>query len=276
MRKFFWFFCFLFFVANGSLFADLQDFDKEQAILAGLSKKSLKERVKFLEMAKYTTSAAIFEKLTQMYRVNNSIKENVFYSMQWMNNNNNGIFSSEFAASLKEEFFRLKALEWASKPHAFYLMTCLSIFQEKPFPGYDAFVNYIIQNIDDILDNAASDQIDPLKLKREILGECIFYFAKRDSPGYMQKLAEVFARNEISELLSIIELFTSRNDASIFESFTQKLSQLSEEEYSGDLFNAYKVYATAINKPVPENIRKLIMQYEQVRRQKIKDILQGY
>lgn len=276
MQKFFLLFCFLFSIVNGPLFADLQDFDKEQTVLSGLSKKSLKERVKFLEMAKITNSTAIFEKLTQMYKVNNSIKENVFYTMQWMNINNDGAFSSEFAAAIKEEFFRLKTLGWASKPHVFYLMTCLSIFQERPFSGYDAFVNYVIQNIDDILDNAASDQIDPFKLKREILGECIFYFAKRDQPGYMQKLAEVFARNEISEQLSIIELFTSKNDSSIFESFTQKLSKQSKEEYSGDLFNAYKAYTTAINKSVPENIRKLITQYEQLRRQKIKDILQGY
>ncbi len=268
--------CFLFISWNSALFADSQDFDKEQAILSGLSKKSLKERAKFLEMAKYTNSVAVFEKLTQMYKVNNSIKEDVFYAMHWMNNNNDGIFSSSFAAAVKEEFFRLKALEWASKPHIFYIITCLSLFQEKPFPGYDSFVDYIAQNIDDILDKSQTDQTDPVKLKAEILGDCIFYFAKRNQPGYMQKLAEVFAKNEISEQLSIVELFTSKKDSSIFESFTQKLSQQSKDEYSGDLFNAYKAYAIAIDKTVPKNIQDVITQYEQLRRQKIKNILQGY
>lgn len=276
MQKFFLLLFFVFFSWNGSLFADSQNFDKAQAILTGLSKKSLKERGKFLEMAKYTNSVAVFEKLTQMYKVNNSIKEDVFYAMHWMNINNDGIFSSGFADAVKEEFFRLKALEWASKPHIFYLITCLSILQERPFPGYDAFVDYIVQNIDDILDNSITDQTDPVKLKAEILGDCIFYFAKRDQPGYIQKLAEVFAKNEISEQLSIVELFTSKKDSSIFESFTQKLSQQSKEEYSGDLFNAYKEYVIAIDKTVPKNIQKIIAQYEQLRLQKIKNILQGY
>lgn len=158
------------------LFANDAAFDKEQEILKGLSKKQLKDRLKYVKMAQSSNSQAVFEKLRQMYKVNNAIKDEVFYTMKLMNFYNNGIFSEAFADSMKEEFDRLKELSWGNKPQIFYLQVCLSIVQDQLFPGFDNFVEGISKNIDKILEDSSHERIDPVKLRAEIFRKIALLF----------------------------------------------------------------------------------------------------
>lgn len=257
-------------------FADEMVFDKEQVILEGLGKKSLKTRLKYIEMAKQSDSKAVFEKLREMYKVNNAIKEDVFYVMKWMNFYNKGIFSEAFAVSMKEEFERLKNLNWSNRPQIFYLQVCLSIIQNQLFPGFDDFIEGISKDIDKVLENSSHERIDQVKLRAEILGECVFYFAKRNRPGYMQKLAEVFMENEISEQASIIELFTERKDPTIFKFLSNLLSNSENSDACEALFNLYETYATAIGKNIPENIKTIMKKLKSERLENAKDLLKDY
>ncbi len=275
MKKLFGLFLSLFLISS-SMFASDMDFDKEQVIIKGLSKKQLKERLKYVEMAKLSHSEAVFEKLRQMYKVNNAIKDDVFYAMKCMNFCNKGIFSEAFAASMKEEFERLKKLNWSNKPQIFYLQVCLSIMQDQLYPGFDSFVEEISINIDKVLENSSHERIDPVKLRTEILGECVFYFAKRGRSGYMEKLAEVFKKDEISEQISIIEIFTEKRDPAIFDHLTQILRKQEVEDYCPDLFIAYQDYASALNKQIPAVIQEKINQDENKARQEIEEFFQGY
>jgi len=270
------FIAFMFLLLSFCAFADEMLFDKDKVILEGLGKKSLKTRLKYIELAKHSDSKAVFEKLREMYRVNNIIKDDVFYAMKWMNAYNKGVFSEAFAASMKEEFERLKNLNWANRPQIFYLQVCLSIIQDQLYPGFDGFVEEISKDIDKTLENSSHERIDPVKLKAEILGECIFYFAKRNRSGYMQKLAEVFMKNEISEQASIIELFTEKKDPTIFGPLSNFLSNDENIDTHETLFELYESYAKTIGKDIPQNIQKSINKLKLERQKNAKELLKDY
>ena len=230
MKKIYWV-LYLFVIGFSCfLFADTNDISRENIIIEGLSKKQLKDRIKYLEMAKYSDSAAVFEKLTQMYKVNNAIKDDVFTAMEWQNNNNKGIFSERFAEVMLDEYNRLKKESLDGKvsdcPHIDYLDLCIATCQEKHFPGFDKFMTYIMQNIDEVLEESWDYHYDPVRLKNTLIANCIFYFALRDKPGYMEKLAEVTKRGDIWEIGLVIDLFKEKKNDGIFDYLTKKLENV--------------------------------------------------
>ena len=128
-----------------------------------------------------------------------------------------------------------------------------------PFSGYEDFFTYIMNNIDTVIENGVDYKTDFVKFRAGILGQCIFYFALRDKPGYMQKLAGVFEREEIDEILLIIDLFKERKNDSLFNTFTKKLQKRNQEKKSISSFlDSYIEYANALEKDIPEDIQEAI------------------
>ena len=256
MKKIYWV-LYLFVIGFSCfLFADTNDISRENIIIEGLSKKQLKDRIKYLEMAKYSDSAAVFEKLTQMYKVNNAIKDDVFTAMEWQNNNNKGIFSERFAEVMLDEYNRLKKESLDGKvsdcPHIDYLDLCIATCQEKHFPGFDKFMTYIMQNIDEVLEESWDYHYDPVRLKNTLIANCIFYFALRDKPGYMEKLAEVTKRGDIWEIGLVIDLFKEKKNDGIFDYLTKKLeNDYKENSINPYLLDYYYEYANILNKKIP-------------------------
>lgn len=237
-------------------YADTDIVSREKIILEGLSKKQLKERVKYLEMAKYSDSEAVFDKLTQMYKVNNAIKDEVFNAMEWQNNNNKGIFSEKFAEAMLEEYNMLKKAKLEGKvsdcPQLDYLDLCIATCQEKHFPGFDKFMSYIMQNIDEVLEESWDYHYDPVKLKNTLIANCIFYFALRDMPGYIDKLTEVTKRGDILEIGLVINFFKEKKNDGIFDYLTKELDdQIKSKDVNFILLRDYLEYAKVLNKNVP-------------------------
>ncbi len=251
--------CSFFIIFATCLCSQTNDFERSQTIIDGLSKKLLKDRKPYIEMAMYSDSPEVFEKLRQMYRVDNKLKDDVFRAMRAQNDNNNGIFSAKLSETMLEEFNRLKSLNWSACPQNEYLAFCLAHCQEPPFSGYEDFVDYVMNNIDTVTENGVDYRTDPVKFRAGILGECIFYFALRDKPGYMQKLAGVFEREEIDGILLIIELFKERKDDRLFDTFTKKIQKRNQEKRSISTFlDSYVEYANALEKDIPDDIQKAI------------------
>lgn len=249
----------LFIICVTCLYSQTNNFDRTQTIISGLSKKLLKDRKPYIEMAMYSDSPEVFEKLRQMYKVNNNLKDDVFKAMRAQNDNNNGVFSIKLAESMLEEFNRLKNLNWSACPQNEYLILCLALCQMPPFSGYEDFFTYIMNNIDTVIENGVDYKTDFVKFRAGILGQCIFYFALRDKPGYMQKLAGVFEREEIDEILLIIDLFKERKNDSLFNTFTKKLQKRNQEKKSISSFlDSYIEYANALEKDIPEDIQEAI------------------
>ena len=256
MKKIYWV-LYLFVIGFSCfLFADTNDISRENIIIEGLSKKQLKDRIKYLEMAKYSDSAAVFEKLTQMYKVNNAIKDDVFTAMEWQNNNNKGIFSERFAEVMLDEYNRLKKESLDGKvsdcPHIDYLDLCIATCQEKHFPGFDKFMTYIMQNINEVLEESWDYHYDPVKQKNTLIANCIFYFALRDMPGYIDKLTEVTKRGDILEIGLVINFFKEKKNDGIFDYLTKELDdQIKSKDVNFILLRDYLEYAKVLNKNVP-------------------------
>lgn len=280
VKKIVFILCLFLILFSNFSYADTNEFNREKIIIEGLSKKQLKDRLQFLEMAKFSNSNAVFEKLTQMYKVNNSIKDDVFNAMEWQNINNNGKFSEKFAEAMLEEYNQLKKAKQENKvaecPQLDYLDLCIATCLDKHYPGFDNFIKYIMHNIDNLLEETWDYHYDPIKLKNTILANCIFYFALRNEAGYIEKLADVTQKGDILEIGTILNFFKEQKNDGIFDFLSKEL----ENDYKNDLLipsllDSYFEYAKILNKKIPIILQEAKSRIDAKYSEQAKEILKG-
>jgi hypothetical protein len=130
----------------------------EEVILEGLSKKKIEERVPFVKASVFYTSRKVFQKLSQMYSVDNSIKNLVFASMLKMNEKTSGLFSDDFALVIFDEFERLKRKGYSTDIHISYLEDMFGRILSKPELGYGKLINLIESNKENIVESITGPQ----------------------------------------------------------------------------------------------------------------------
>ena len=249
--------------------AEAIDQATELEIIKGMSKRNLNERLPYIYKTYTTNSKAIFDKLARMYKVDNEIREDVFYAMESMNVYSQGKFCKEFLEVMESEFIRLKNKREQNNQEIYYLEDCFYIFLRWPFKGYDNYVKNIYENYNKYIE--FSDKYDKYKEKFQDL--CIFYFAKRNRRGYMDKLVKVYERNITGYHTEIEKLFTLHKDPRIYDAYTERL--LKEiDSIVASAFNDYSKYCKAINKRVPSKIKKIHDDYIKLLAFETKDLFE--
>ena len=232
--------------------AEAIDSETELDIIKGLFKRNLIERRSYVYKTYKTNSKAIFDKLARMYKVNNEIKEDVFYAMECMNRYSRGKFCKPLLEAMESEFLRLKKLKNKDHPEIGYLMNCFYIIIERPFSGFDNFIKSFYADCSKYLES--SDNYD--KYKEYFQSLCVYYFAKRNRRGYMTKLVNIYKKNITGYECEIVSLFTSHKDPRIYEAYTENI--LKENNFFlACEFENYSKYCKAINKKIPKKIKTI-------------------
>ncbi len=249
--------------------AEAIDQATELEIIKGMSKRNLKDRRPYIYKTYTTYSKSIFDKLARMYKIDNEIREDVFYAMKSMNIYSQGKFCKELLEVLDSEFYRLKNRREKNRPELDYLHRCFYIFLKKPFKGFDNYVKNFLNDCHKYIE--FSNNYD--KDKKYFQGLCILYFAKRNRRGYMAKLADIYKNNTIGHDSDIVKLFTLHKDSSIYDAYTEGL--LKEKDFMlAREFDDYTKYCKAINKKVPSKIKKIHDDYIKRRALETKDLFE--
>ena len=190
-----------------------------KAVLAGLKKRKLDERVRFILAAPATRSEAVFDALAALYPINNTLKASVLLSMRKLNERCAFACTAKLTRAVREDTARL-ALKPDEFRHFLVLLAEIHYWQERPQPAADEFVRWAADNVHGLV-AALSDSDMAANVEAETADAACVYFALRGDERALLDLRERLVKSRSSALraarLRLLGLCAARRDPALVE-----------------------------------------------------------
>lgn len=219
---------------------DLKDPPSEQAIIAGLGKRTLAERSRWLAPAAGSGSKAVFTALAALYPTHNDIQHEVLDAMKELNARMDGACAAEFSAALQAEYGRLPADSPAMQSR--FLLDLLCYARRAP-----KGLQPLVQWIRGLAETKALQVADPLA--QNILALADLALGASGDAAALKRAVEAWLAGNIMEGDELIAVCADLRTPELWDPLQKVLRAEPERDDWLALALAYFNYAAALKRP---------------------------
>lgn len=228
----------------------------EQAVLAGLKKRKLDERGRFILASPATRSEAVFDALAALYPINNVLKASVLLAMRQINERRDMALTAKFTRAVREELERRLAATDETR-HFLWMLAEIHYWQDRPQAAADEFVRWVADNVQRF---AACDTI----VAAETADAACVYFALRGEERALADLRERVGKSRTLALRSarqhLLALFTRQRDPALVDYGCELLraADVRFPESWVSFATGFGDYARALGRELPADVAQKI------------------
>lgn len=191
------------------------------AILAGLARRKLVERRRWLDPAAQSDDPAVFAALACMYGTRNKIRDDVLAALEIQNARNGGAFAAPLDTLLRGEHARL--LAEGSPRHAPFILDCLWYAVRAP-RGLAPFAAWA-------RDLACSEPpVVPIALAPELAAVADLALAATGDDAALGRAVEAWAAGHLAESADLIDLCIARRSPLLWDPLCAALGAVPERD----------------------------------------------
>lgn len=212
----------------------------EQAIIAGLGKRNLTERSRWLVPAASSGSKTVFTALAALYPTHNDIQYEVLDAMKELNARTNGACAAEFSAALQAEYGRLPADSPVMQSRFLLDLLCYTIRAPKGLQP-------LVQWIRGLVESKALQIADPLA--QNILALADLALGASGDAAALKRAVEAWLAGKLMEGSELIAVCTDLRTPELWHPLQKVLHAEPDRDDWLALAMAYLDYAAALKRP---------------------------